>query len=571
MIHFTKVRWKNLLSYGNTFTEIKLDRSPSTLITGANGGGKSTVLEAICFCLFGKPFRKINKPQLVNTKNGRGLMTEIEFTSGKDEYLVRRGVKPEVFEVFQNGVLQNQPGAKKDYQSILESRILKFDHSVFTQIVLVGKATHVSFMKLDSNRRRMFVESMLNLLVFGVMNKLQTAKLNELKEEILEMRGKITVCQERITMREGHIKDLESEMNENVASEVARIKAERGSLEEEIKNYKKDLAGLLAQVDNTATDELSNAHDRRTKLAHMLTKCDFRLEDLEKQLKQLAHEAVCSSCGQGITPETRSKREQGVLSTIAELNTAKTDLGTKLKVVDSAIFAVQQICEKNQIIEKDCRSVATLLKDKTASLQKLDSIPEKRANMSKIEAERNTLKTVQDELTSLIAQRGVLGSEQEYWSLIGTMLKDTGVKSSIIKNFIPIINHHINTNLARLGFFAKFSLDENFEETIQARGIDTMSYNNFSEGEKLRIDMAILLAWRELAKLQNNMSTNLLFFDEIFDASLDTYGTEALATLMAELKSTNIFIITHTPEKISDKVRSQIVFGVVDGFSRMTN
>lgn len=571
MIHFTKVRWKNLLSYGNTFTEILLDRSPSTLVTGPNGGGKSTVLEAICFCLFGKPFRKINKPQLVNTKNGRGLITEIEFGNGKDEYLVRRGVKPELFEVFKNGTLQNQPGAKKDYQAILEGQILKFDHSVFTQIVLVGKATHVSFMKLDSQRRRNFVESMLNLLVFGVMNKLQTAKSNELKEKIMEMRGKITVCQDRITMREGHILDLEAEMNENVAVELARVQSERDALAADIEKYKNTLFSVMQQVVKGAADNVEAAHQRRTKLAHMRTKCDVRLEDLQKQLDQLQHQATCSSCGQDITPASRAVRMMGVTCAFEEMNTAKTDLGTKIQEADAAIVEEQNLYEISAAAERDCKAVAALLKDKKASLAKLDAIPEKKVNTAKIEAEQSILETVRADLAALIEQRGALGKEQEYWNLIGTMLKDSGVKSSIIKNFIPIINHHINTNLARLGFFAKFTLDENFEETIQARGIDTMSYNNFSEGEKLRIDMAILLAWRELAKLQNNMSTNLLFFDEIFDASLDTYGTEALATLMSELKSTNIFIITHTPEKIADKVRSQIVFEVVDGFSRMTN
>lgn len=570
IIHFKKVRWKNILSYGETWTEILLDRSPSTLITGENGAGKSTVLEAICFSLFGKPFRKINKDQLINTKNSKGLLTEIEFSAGQDEYLIRRGIKPNLFEVYKNGALQNQPGANRDYQNTLETCILRFDYNSFTQIVLVGKATHVSFMKLTSSQRRAFVETILSLAVFSTMNKLHTQKLSDLKETLLDLRSDLQVAQEKVNLRRSHIINLEREALETAEGEVDKIRNLQAELVHEI-------AELLDKKDeffNQLIDVEGDTVPLRAKakgLSAMQNKLLYKADDVGKQIKQIDSQDICPTCGQNITDDFKHDKTHVLQTQLDQLQVAQSEIEEKIVELDSKIEELEKKNEYNDKIQREIAAIQALVKDKKNQISRLENTvsDSKTNNQEKINIEKNELDRLEKELTSLQKKRAQAASELEYFNLMSNMLKDSGIKATIIRRFIPIINHYINANLARLGFFAKFILDENFDETIQARGIDTLSYNNFSEGEKLRIDMAILLAWREVAKLQNSVSTNLLFFDEIFDASMDGAGTEALAILLNEMKMTNIFIISHAPEKIADKVRSQIIFHKENGFSRM--
>lgn len=570
IIHFKKVRWKNILSYGETFTEIILDRSPSTLITGENGAGKSTVLEAICFSLFGKPFRKVNKDQLINTKNGRGLLTEIEFNVGSDDYMIRRGIKPNIFEVFKNGVLQNQPGANRDYQSTLETSILKFDYSSFTQIVLVGKATHVSFMKLGSGQRRLFVETILNLAVFSTMNKLHTQKLSALKETLLELRSDLAVAQEKVNLRSSHIISLEREAAESADQEVEKIKNLQAELVTEIGELLENKAELFAKL--VELDEEINPLKAKAKgLNTMQGKLSFKTDDISKQIKQIDSQDICPTCGQDITDDFKHDKSHALQGQLTQLKVAQSEITEKLVELDNKIEDLEKKNDHNESVQREIAAIEALIKDKKNQISRLEGtmVDSKSISLDKINLEKQELERLEKELAALQKKRAQSASELEYFNLMSNMLKDNGIKATIIRRFIPIINHYINSNLARLGFFAKFTLDESFEETIQARGIDTLSYNNFSEGEKLRIDMAILLAWREVAKLQNSVSTNLLFFDEIMDASMDGAGTEALTILLNEMKSTNIFIISHAPEKIVDKVRSQVIFHKENGFSRM--
>lgn len=570
IIHFKKVRWKNILSYGETFTEIVLDRSPSTLITGENGAGKSTVLEAICFSLFGKPFRKVNKDQLINTKNGRGLLTEIEFNVGQDEYLIRRGIKPNIFEVYKNGALQNQPGANRDYQSTLETSILKSDYSSFTQIVLVGKATHVSFMKLNSGHRRLFVESILNLAVFSTMNKLHTQKLSGLKETLLELRSDLAVAQEKVNLRSSHITSLEREAAESADQEIEKIKSVQGELANEIGDLLDKKADLFAQL--LELDEEINPLKTKAKgLNTMHGKLSFKTDDITKQIKQIESQDLCPTCGQDITDDFKHDKTHSLQGQLSQLKVAQSEISEKIVELDNKIENLEKKNDHNESVQREIAGIEALVRDKKNQISRLEGsmVNSKSSNAEKIQLEKEELAHLEKNLVSLQKKRAHSASELEYYNLMSNMLKDNGIKATIIRRFIPIINHCINSNLARLGFFAKFTLDDSFEETIQARGIDTLSYNNFSEGEKLRIDMAILLAWREVAKLQNSVSTNLLFFDEIMDASMDGAGTEALTILLNEMKSTNIFIISHAPEKIADKVRSQITFYKEGGFSRM--
>lgn len=570
IVHLKKVRWKNLLSYGETFTEIVLDRSPSTVITGTNGTGKSSVLEAICVALFGKPFRKINKDQLINTKNGKGLLTEIELDVGQDSYLIRRGFKPSIFEVFKNGVLQNQPGANRDYQKTLEG-ILKFDYSSFTQIVLVGKATNVSFMKLDSNKRRAFVETILNLGVFSTMNKMHTQKLSQIKENLLDLKSDLAVAGEKVKLRQSHIITLEREEAESTTQEVEKIKKHQAELVADIAELLERKDNYFKQIVDLDPSTLAPLKKKVKDLSGMQGKMNFKSDDVNKQVKQIEAQDTCPTCGQDITDEFKHSKMHALNEQLSQLSVAQAEISEKLVNLETQLDDLENKNTHNDKLQQELAAISALVADKKNQISRLEgTLADSKTNSTdKIEAERAELTRLEEEHADLLKARAAAASELEYFNLMSNMLKDNGIKATIIRRFIPIINHYINSNLARLGFFAKFTLDESFEETIQARGIDTLSYNNFSEGEKLRIDMAILLAWREVAKLQNSVSTNLLFFDEIMDASMDNEGTEALAILLNEMKTTNIFIISHTPEKIADKVRSQIVFYKENGFSRM--
>lgn len=569
MIHFTKVRWKNLLSYGNQFTELQLDRSPSTMITGVNGSGKSTVLEALCFGLFGKPFRKINKPQLVNTKNGRELLVEVEFKKAGDEYLIRRGTKPEVFEIIKNGVQINQPGSSRDYQAQLENSILKFEYSAFTQLVAVGKATHVSFMKLDSNKRRQFIESILSLLVFSNMNRLHATKTNELKERTSELRSQYTVTTERVTMTQKYIKDLEEQVKRTAQADRKSKLDQIAALNEEIRVAENELAAISDKLIDVSALEHFNKQERE--LGGLLNKLGMKVSDNERDLRSLEESESCYACGQLLKQEERAAKIETLKNSIGKLHDALGDLQDKKELIARRLNELYTAQEFNEKCRREMASITSAIQTNQRQISLLDAQLNEKSDidLAKIDEQREKLVEHQKTLNALIEEREQVAKLSEYYGLIASMLKDSGIKATIIKRFIPIINHYINQNLAKLDFFAKFTLDENFEETIQARGIDTLSYHNFSEGEKLRIDMAILLAWREIAKAQNNMTTNLLIFDEIMDSSIDGAGAEALGLLLNELRGLNIFIITHTPEKIADKLKSSIIFKQEKGFSKM--
>lgn len=570
MVHFKKVRWRNVLSTGQMMTEIQLDRSPSTMVTGKNGGGKSTMLDAITFALFGKPFRKINKGQMVNTKNNRDMLCEIEFDVGQDSFLIRRGIKPDIFEVFKNGSLQNQPGDNRDYQRTLNAQVLGMDYQSFTQIVAVGKAQHVSFMKLDSAKRRLFVESILNLLVFSNMNRIHTANMAKHKEKALELKSAIAVAGEKVELRKRYISDLEREAQATEENELARRRERITRLEQEIQELVSEKENLQS-VEPMSKQANQKLKQKIEQLKELVLKFNMKLEEMGNRIEFLQSNTVCQACEQEIPEETRVHQCDSLSKRIEDCTTARNQVEEDLLRKQSELA---QMKDQDRLYNEWLIAVQGIDSQIKMRQIQIDDLKEDlKVNEStyreKILDESNKLIGFKDIYERLLERRADMADKSEYYNIISMMLKDGGIKSMIIKRFISIINHAINTNLAKLGFFAKFTLDENFDETIQARGIDTLSYNNFSEGEKLRIDMAILLAWRDVAKMQSNVSTNLLIFDEVLDGSLDTIGTDALVSLLNELKDTNIFIVTHSPDKIADKVRSQISFQKVDGFSKL--
>jgi DNA repair exonuclease SbcCD ATPase subunit len=567
MIVFRSCRYQNFLSTGNMWIEVLLDRSPSTMVTGKNGHGKSSVLDAICYALFGKPFRKINKPQLINTKTGKGLLVELRFDINDDEYLIRRGQKPEIFEVIKNGVLLNQPGSSVDFQKQLNLNILKMDYSAFTQIVAVGKAQHVSFMKLDAAKRRQFIETILSLVIFSKMTQLQNAKFAIHKEKMTEIKNAIEVAGEKVEVRKKYITDLEIQLKNAEESSKNERQKEVDELSLEIKQLTNDLMTL--QTNGPESPETWKVEDELQEARILQTRFRTKLTDLEQEINDLKENTICQHCDQEIPEAKRTNKCLELEAKGTEQDERIQLLGVKINKLETKLSEYRKLDEIFSQYSSEVVSIADRIQDREKRLKKL--IEREGSNNDQLKtdiekAKEQLLKFI-DVYEKLQKKRAVLSHDVEYMGLVGDMLKDSGIKGMLIKRYIPIINHAINNNLTKLGFFGKFTLDEEFDETIHARGFDSMSYNNFSEGEKMRIDMAVLLAWREIAKLQSNVDTNLLMLDEVIDGSLDNEGTEAFGRLLTELKGTNLFIVTHSPEKIADRMRSHIHFEKVGGYS----
>lgn len=576
MIFFKTVRWKNLLSYGETFTTINLNRSPSTVITGSNGSGKSTVCEAITFGLFGKPFRNIKKTALVNLKNQRGAIVEIEFedqrANSNDHYMIRRGIKPDIFEIYKNGEMLNQNSTTKDYQAVLENQILRCNYSIFTQIVMIGEATHVSFMRSKAADRRSFVERVLNLNVFTHMNKMHSSVLSDLKEKIQEARSDIMICQNNIENKEREIAQLKIANKNNYERNNHRIENEIKEIFESKKQITDTIKYLNSQHQKVDETELTLLKIKLGKKQELLEQLKHKQNAAQEELEHSEENHVCNSCGQDIPESDRMAKKEKCEKKIKELSEAIFKLSYEIETIKTEVSKMNEDKVNNSAIRHKIDGLMTMLKDKQKSIERLE-----KSKNDKTYFDTTHILNAEQELAALLEQketinkrREELADENEYNALIKNMLQDSGIKAMMIRRFIPIINQNINHNLAKLGFFGKFELDENFEETIKARGFDELSYNSYSEGEKLRIDLAVLMAWRDMAKMQGIINTNLMFFDEVIDASMDISGTDAFATMLRDMKDTNVFIISHSPDKISDKVRSQISFTKNNkGFSKM--
>ena len=572
MIIFRKVRWRNLFSYGNMFTEIQLDRSPSTMILGKNGSGKSAFTDALVFGLFGKPFRKIKKDQMINTKNGKDALVEVEFDIDKDQYLIRRGIKPGIFEIWKNGEILNQPGSSRDYQKFLETTILKMDYEAACQIVFVGAAQHTTFMQLDTSKRRKFVEVILNLVVFSNMSKIHYNKTYELKNRLSELKSAVTVAKEKVKIRQRYIDDLKSAEKQTQEEELARVRIELEDISARLIDLYEDRNNITSDIDPVDRNAYQKAMNDLRDHLNLVSSLDSKISDLNKNLQKLGDAPECYACHQAIDPEEHTRQREHLFAKREAVTSAKTELQIKIPSLQDSISKFDEAIKMYDLYLGRVREVDAEITIAERQKEHLEAelIKERSSQKDKIEAGELELRELEKLYLALNDKWQELQTKSEYMQLIGTMLQDKGIKSMLIKRFIPIINHSVNQHLQQLGLFVKFHLDENFDETIQARGIDTLGYNSYSEGEKLRMDMALLLAWRDIAKLQGNVSTNLLIFDEIFDSSLDTTGAESLADLLGVFQHLNVFIITHTPEKIAEKVRSIIKIERQDGFSKIS-
>lgn len=569
MIIFKSVRWKNMLSTGNAFTEIKLDRSPSTLIVGQNGAGKSTILDAISFALYGKPFRKINKPQLVNSINNKDTLVEIEFVIGRDSYKIVRGIKPNVFEIHKNGSMLNQSAANRDYQEMLEKAILKLNHRSFSQVVVLGSSTYVPFMQLPSVHRREVIEDLLDIQIFTTMNTLLKDKINNNKNGIQETKYKIELAKNKIELYERHISNIKSDKQSRidvanskmklVAKKVVDLNTLVSSINKQIDEKRadqEDLAELVSEMDLNNTELLN------------LTS---RVYAIEKDIGFFHDHEHCPTCKQGIAHEFK---ESTIQERSLELDQAKLERQAAQEKCDETAKRKQtydEIQKEINLLERELQTAELTLKsEKKIFFNLKKDIEETQAETENDTDVTNELNQARQELVDLELEREKLVNDATVLSAASTLLKDGGIKSRIIKQYIPIMNKLINKYLAAMDFFVHFELDEQFNEKIKSRFRDEFSYNNFSEGEKMRINLAVLFTWRAIAKMRNSASTNLLLMDEVFDSSLDGVGTDEFLKILNDLTAdTNTFVISHKGDTLYDKFRSVIRFEKHGNFSRM--
>lgn len=566
-IHFNYVKYKNILSTGNNWTEIQLDKNKSTLIIGENGAGKSTMLDAICFALYGKPFRKINKPQLINSINQKALEVEVSFDISTTKYIIKRGMKPNIFEIWKNGELLNQDAASRDYQVYLEQNILKMNFKSFGQVVVLGSSTFVPFMQLPSQHRREIIEDLLDIQIFSTMNILLKDKINNNKTDITDIKYKIELLNNNIESAKSHnesirkIKETEvSKIKEKVKDRVTYIEDQNTQIE----SVNVIIDDLLA----TITDE-GDVKQKLSKVVEVVSKLNTKQSQLLKEVTFYENHDNCPTCKQGIDHEFKDGTITEHKVKVSQIVDGQSELTIKIGVFETRLKEIESV--KNSIATSNLKAsehranvklAMSVLKGLKAELESAEEEVEA-IDTSKIE-------DLQIQLGLCHTKQSELSQDRETLSVVSSMLKDGGIKTRIIKQYVPVMNKLINKYLSAMDFFVQFELNENFEETIKSRFRDVFSYGSFSEGEKLRIDLALLFTWRAVSKLRNSVTTNILIMDEIMDSSLDNAGTEEFLKIINELTSdSNVFIISHKGDQLYDKFDNIIKFEKHQNFSRM--
>ncbi len=554
MIYFKNIRWKNLLSTGNQFTEIQLDKISTTLIVGENGSGKSTVLDALCFGLFSKPFRRINRPQLINSINDGGLLVEIEFDYGSKSYMVRRGIKKNIFEIFIDGKRLNQDAKTADQQEYLEKTILKLNYKSFTQIVLLGANHYIPFMQLKSTDRRTIIEDLLDIQIFSVMNGLLKYKISENKDDSqnIEVNRKLSVA---------HISNTEEAINELKKTKTNQIQQN----ELDVSNNE----GEVDRLNRTIKELMDSISDDKTaqtlkELEGYQGGIERKIISSEKEIEFYEQNDICSTCNQDLGEEHKSKMIEEHHGSMHKNGTALLQLGNKIKNLESRldhVSKVQTAITTNQNQIQAINSYITKLKDQIKEIE---------AREDDIEDKIRKLRNLKGDLKNCMEKQEKLSAQKLLYETAYVLLKDTGIKTRIIKQYLPIMNQLINKYLASMDFFVSFNLDEKFEENIKSRHRDEFTYDSFSEGEKMRIDLALLFTWRTIAKMKNSVNTNLLILDEVFDSSLDANGTDEFLKILNHLTGNqNVFIISHKGDILFDKFKDIIKFEKYKNFSRI--
>jgi DNA repair exonuclease SbcCD ATPase subunit len=567
MILFKRLRWKNLLSTGNHFTEILLNGNSNTLIVGTNGSGKSTMLDALCFGLFGKPFRNINKPNLLNSINGKDCVVEIEFSVGNKEYKIVRGIKPNVFEIYQDAVLLNQDAAVRDYQDYLEKFVLKLNYKSFTQIVILGSASFTPFMQLSAADRRAIIEDLLDIQIFSTMNSLVKERLSNNKELTIAKKNEVSLLEQKYELKKEH----QDKLNEDIEAKVKEY-------EKEILLHRENIRTLCGEIDDleqskkTLAEICAKIPENEKKIA-AFTKVESQIESKISKVGNdrsfYEHNADCPTCRQAITLEFKEGQLTELATKEQELRSGLTELQTKITEQENIVAELREKDKELSNVRVQIATTNTSVKGLNDTIKRLEKEIKELRTPKVSNTDTNELETIQTQIKEAQEELKQLMIDKTYLDVASTLLKDTGIKTNIIKQYLPVINKLVNKYLTSMDFFVNFNLDESFKETIKSRHRDDFSYHNFSEGEKQRIDMALMLTWRAVAKLKNSINTNLLILDEVFDSSLDTSGTEDLMKILHTLDNVNLFVISHKGDILQDKFMNTIRFEKVKNFSRI--
>ena len=569
MINFKKIAWSNFLSTGNAGTEIQLDRSTTTLIVGENGAGKSTILDAICFALFNKAFRNISKPQLINSINGKQARVEVEFDIGRRNYRIVRGIKPAIFLIYVDGNLINQEADSRDFQRYLEEHILKLNYKSFTQIVILGSASFTPFMQLPPSHRREIIEDLLDIRIFSTMNTLLKERSSALKDTIKGIEADIEVQKEKVRLQDDYIKTLVGDAEkrrEDIEHQIA-------TANDEMESSTADTVALeirIAKLRDEIADEDTQISKAR-KLSELQRKLTERISKAQSEIAFYHDNDTCPTCQQGLPHDLKENAVASQNVKMAEIETALNDLADNIETVQNRLDEIHGISDSIARYNKEIIAHNNTIIANQKYIQKLETELKTHNNdNSNIDEEKSRLRGLAKEVVNMNSERTALNEERYYQDIASNLLKDTGIKTRIVRQYLPIINKLVNKYLNAMDFFVSFELDEAFNETIRSRHRDDFSYASFSEGEKQRIDLALLFTWRTIAKMKNSAATNLLLLDEVFDSSLDNNATEYLMNVLNTLgEDTRVFVISHKGDQLFDKFRSVIKFEKHQNFSRV--
>ena len=570
MVTFTTVRWKNFLSTGNAFTEIQLDQNPSTLIIGENGAGKSTILDALCFVLFNKPFRQISKSQLLNSINQREAVVEIEFTTQNKKIKIIRGIKPNIFEIYQDGELINQNASGVDYQKYLETNILKLNYRSFCQVVILGSSSYEPFMKMRASYRRDVIEEILDIKVFASMNLLLRSKQQELTKDITTLRHSVDLIENKVNLQEQHYNDLSKRDTDQIDIKQKDI--------DKAQNDKRDYMFRIESLNKEITQNQLQIADKTkvsakmTQLQKLEAKIDQNLKTHKKALKFFEENTSCPVCTQEIQSDFRQKKVNEEKEQVSKLQDGYKKLLSEITKHEEKISELDTVSDRIRNIETNVAKLNTSIDELKRYSDRLEDEIEKLRveDVSGLNIKEEIAKLKQ-ELVVTKEQRDQVIDDKKYVDVLRQIVDDSGARAQIIKKYLPVMNTLINQYLQSMDFFVSFHLDEEFKETVKSRHMDTFNYNNFSEGEKMRIDLSLLFTWRSIAKMKNSVNTNLLILDEIFDSSLDGQGTDDFFKIIATLSKENIYIISHKGDIMFDKFTNRIKFEKYQNFTRIEN
>ena len=568
MIIFETIRWKNFLSPGNTFIEIPLNQNSTTLMVGHNGAGKSTILDALCFALFNKPFREIKKEQLINSVNLGGTEIELEFSIANNRYKIRRGIKPGIFEIYLNGEMIDQDATIADHQKMLEQQILKFNFRSFTQVVILGSTTFVPFMELKTAHRREVVEDILDIKVFSVMQMLAKIRIKEQEEQTKDILRELDIVTSKIETQKEMIERLQVRSDIEIESEIKKVTDNTGAIDK----YNTHIQGLQSEISKLRKDitDKDGIQDKSTKLRNFEAQFESKLRECNKHKSFYETHDDCPTCKQALS----NKQEM-----IGDNNRQIMKWNQALEDADKEIQSLSKRLEKIQSVEADIRTVeidVAKFEQSKIELHNINTklthkINELKQQSSDTGEAKGKLSELEEQQKGIDEKKLVKSEELDYLQAAKTMLNDTGIKTKVIKQYLPIMNQLINKYLASMDFFVNFRLDNEFKETIRSRFRDEFSYASFSEGEKMRINLALLFTWRAIAKMKNSISTNLLLLDEIFDSSLDGTGTDDFLKILNTLEGENIFIISHKTDMIADKFANVMRFEKAGNFTKIVD